>query len=139
MLENFDLGRAMKKIFTTLLLLTISVHVFAGRYIEDSIGSSSGGIFDITIATILGLGALFYLADSFSKWRERQTKGEKPVPKSDMADWIFTLVGYLIISIFACAPIMAIFKLIGGADFVKETWYFVLLACFAGLTFLRRT
>lgn len=129
----------MKKIAATFLLLITSFHVFADRYIEDGVGSSSGGFFDIIIGFALCIAALFYFADSFSKWNERQSKGEKPEPKDGMSDWIFTLFGYAIVSIFACVPILAIFKIIGGAAFVREYWCWGFLLCFSLLVFLKRT
>ena len=129
----------MKKIITAIFLLLCSFHVFANRYIEDGIGSSSGGFFDVIIGFVLGIAALFYFADSFSKWNARQAKGEKPEPKDGVGDWIFTLIGYALVSIFACMPILAIFKIIGGAAFVREYWHLAFFLCFGVLTFLKRT
>lgn len=129
----------MKKILTTFILLIISAHVFADRYIDDGLESSSGGFFDIIIGIVFSIAALFFFGNSFSKWKERQNKGEKPKSLDNTGDWILHLIAYALVSIFACPAILLIFRLIGGATFVREYWYWAFLICFGVLTFLRRT
>ena len=129
----------MNKISISLLLFFTSFNVFADRYIEDRLGSSSGGFFDIIIGIILAIAALYYFANSFSKWKARQAKNEKPETVDSMAEWIFFLFAYAIISAFACIPILLILKIIGGASFVREYWYWGFILCFSALIYLKRS
>lgn len=129
----------MKKISILLLLIFTSMHVFADRYIDDGLVGSSGGIFNIIIAILLAIGASFYFADSFSKWKTRQAKDKKTEPIGSVAEWIFFLFAYAIISAFACIPILLVLKVIGSTELVREYWYWVFLFCFSILIYLKRT
>lgn len=131
--------KVMKKIMIGLILFITSFHIFAGRYIEDGLGSSSGGFFDIVIGVVCIIGALYYFANSFSEWKLRRSKGEKPESIDSISQWMFFIFAYAIISAFACMPVLLVFKLIGGAAFVREYWYLAFLLCLGVLTFLKRT
>ncbi|WP_347455710.1 putative four-helix membrane protein [Acinetobacter thermotolerans] len=129
----------IQKIIVTPLIFLSSTYVFADRFIEDGVGSSSGGIFNAILGVILMIAALYYFFTSYVDWSERQKKGEKPKPKNDLGEWIPALIGYALVSIFAFIPIMFIVRIFGSAEFVREYWYFIYLSCFGLLTFLRRT
>lgn len=129
----------MQKTFIIIVLLILPIHVFADRYIEDSVGSSSGGLFEVIIGIVLSIGAIFYFFDSFEQRQKRHINGEKPRTMDSIGDWIFHLIGYAIVSIFGCFAILLILKLIGGTTLVRKYWYWAFLSCFGLLIFLRRT
>lgn len=129
----------MKKIATILVLLITSLPAFADRYIEDSAGSSSGGFFNIIFGIIFSILALLYLVHSFSKWKDRQEKNEKPEPLNDAWDWGTHLFGYAIVAIFACMSVLLISRIFFDAIFVREYWYWVFLICFGLITYFKRT
>ncbi|OTG58631.1 hypothetical protein B9T36_09755 [Acinetobacter sp. ANC 4204] len=129
----------MKKISISLIIFFISFSVYADRYIEDGLRGSSGGFFDIIIGIVFAIGALIYFVDSFSKWKVRQAKDEKPEQIDGVAEWSFFLFAYAIISAFACIPVLLILKIIGGADFVREYWLWGFILFFSILTYLKRT
>ena len=129
----------MKKIPISLIIIFTPFHTFAGRYIEDGLGGSSGGFFDIIIGVICIIGALYYFVNSFSQWKVRQSKGEKPKSIESIAEWIFFIFAYAFISAFACIPLILILKIIGGASFVKEYWYWGFIVSFSALIYLKRS
>ncbi|MCU4601665.1 MULTISPECIES: putative four-helix membrane protein [Acinetobacter] len=129
----------MKKTPILLILIFTPFHTYADRYIEDGLGSSSGGFFDIIIGVVCIIGALYYFVNSFSEWKVRRSKGEKPESIDSIAQWMFFIFAYAFISAFACIPLILILKIIGGASFVKEYWYWGFILCFSALIYLKRS
>lgn len=130
----------IKKLSVLLILLSISLHGLAAIHMSPRIGSSSySGPLDIIILMIGGIGALYFYYKSFLKWIKRKSTGKKPERKYGLDDWGITLAGYLLVSIFACAPLFEILQSMGSYQLVRDTWYIVFIFCFGLLLFLRRT
>lgn len=129
----------MRKKSIIILLAVFPIQAYADRYIEDSVGSSSGGFFDAIIGIGLSIAAIFYFYNSFELWKKRQANSEKPKQMDSIGDWILHLIGYAFVSIFASFAILLILKIVMGTIFVRDYWYWAFLSCFGLLVFLKRT
>lgn len=130
----------IKKLSALFILLSISLHGLAAIHMSPRMGSSSySGPLDTLILMIVGMGALYFYYKSFLKWIKRRSTGKKPERKLGLDDWGITLIGYMMVSIFVCAPIFEILQSMGGYQLVRDTWYIVFIFCFGLLFFLRRT
>ena len=88
-------------------------------------------------AILIGIFSICYLFFSSWEWLQRKSKNEKPYSK-DIIDWIFTLLGYLLVSAFAYLPFFFLFKSFELSIFTTY-WYLGVIFLFMLLIFLRRT
>lgn len=106
-------------------------------------GGTSLGPFEQLLATIgILIGSVFaygFLSSSVDEWKQRQvmTAEQKASVQRDSLAW--ALIGYLIVTFFLSAPVFFAIKWFGSRDLLTQTWYWVWIAAFVGLTFIRRT
>ena len=138
---------SFKKIVFGAWAFSTPITSFADRYgiydDHEEYGYSGGGggndFFGYTILFFGSIAAYLYLFSSYEKWKQRKENNEKPQPKDDMTDWAFTIIGYLVVAVFICFPILLIMKWVESAAVVREYWLWVYIPSFAVLTYLRRT
>lgn len=138
----------MKRMYWTLFMILMSARALADRYgIHDDYeeydrsGGRGSGDAVLKFLVIFGVGflALCYFVVSFDQWQQRQTRQEKPKPKDGIGDWIFTLIGYGLVSLALTAPIFTIIKWTTSYETAREFLWWIFGASTACLTYLRRT
>lgn len=121
------------------LIFLLPSAAFPDRFIDYDEPAGSGGIFNFILFIFIHLASYAFLLHSYVMWMDRRKNNEKPKKKDDVMDWVFTIIGYLIVSVFISFPILLIIKWFFSVSVMREYMYFVYIASFSLLTYLRRT